>query len=163
MKTSYREKEKSLRSLVQSLSRVQLKPARLLNPQGFPDKNTGMGSHSLLPGIFPIQGFNLDSPKHRQIVYHLSHQGSPRNLLGYIFIFNEAVGICFTYKIIFKLQCILNYLEYLLKCLPSNLNQFSPITQSCPTVCNPMGCSTAGLPVHHQLPEFTQDSRPLSQ
>ena len=32
--------------------------------------------------------------------------------------------------------------------------QFSP--QSCPTLCNPMNCSTPGLPVHHQLPEFTQ-------
>ena len=30
------------------------------------------------------------------------------------------------------------------------------VTQSCPTLCNPMDCSTPGLPVHHQLPEFTQ-------
>ena len=28
--------------------------------------------------------------------------------------------------------------------------------QSCPTLCDPMGCSMPGLPVHHQLPEFTQ-------
>ena len=28
--------------------------------------------------------------------------------------------------------------------------------QSCPTLCNPMNCRTPGLPVHHQLPEFTQ-------
>ena len=34
--------------------------------------------------------------------------------------------------------------------------QFSSVTQSCPTVCNPMDCSTPGLPIHHQLPEFTQ-------
>ena len=34
--------------------------------------------------------------------------------------------------------------------------QFSSITQSCLTLCNPMNCSTPGLPVHHQLPEFTQ-------
>ena len=34
--------------------------------------------------------------------------------------------------------------------------QFSSVTQSCPTLCNPMNCSTPGLPVHHQLPEFTQ-------
>ena len=34
--------------------------------------------------------------------------------------------------------------------------QFSSVTQSCPTLCNPMDCSTPGLPVHHQLPEFTQ-------
>ena len=35
-------------------------------------------------------------------------------------------------------------------------NQFSSVTQSCPTLCDPMNCSTPGLPVHHQLLEFTQ-------
>ena len=34
--------------------------------------------------------------------------------------------------------------------------QFSSITQSCLTLCDPMDCSTPGLPVHYQLPEFTQ-------
>ena len=34
--------------------------------------------------------------------------------------------------------------------------QFSSVTQSCPTLCNPVNLSTPGLPVHHQLPEFTQ-------
>ena len=34
--------------------------------------------------------------------------------------------------------------------------QLSSVTQSCPTLCDPMNCSTQGLPVHHQLPEFTQ-------
>ena len=33
--------------------------------------------------------------------------------------------------------------------------QFSSVAQSCPTLCNPMNCSTPGLPVHHHLPEFT--------
>ena len=37
-----------------------------------------------------------------------------------------------------------------------NTIQFSSVTQSCPTLCNPMNHSTPGLPVHHQLPEFTQ-------
>ena len=36
------------------------------------------------------------------------------------------------------------------------LCQFSSVGQSSPTLCNPMNCSTPGLPVHHQLPEFTQ-------
>ena len=35
-------------------------------------------------------------------------------------------------------------------------HQFSSVTQSCPTLCNPMDCSTSGFPVHHQLPELTQ-------
>ena len=34
--------------------------------------------------------------------------------------------------------------------------QFSSVIQSCPTLCHPMNRSTAGLPVDHQLPEFTQ-------
>ena len=38
----------------------------------------------------------------------------------------------------------------------SDMNQFSSVTQSCPTLCSAMDCSTPGLPVHHQLPEFTQ-------
>ena len=33
---------------------------------------------------------------------------------------------------------------------------FNSVAQSCPTLCNPMNCSTPGLPVHHQLPESTQ-------
>ena len=38
----------------------------------------------------------------------------------------------------------------------SNIVQFSSVAQSCPTLCDPMNHSTPGLPVHHQLPEFTQ-------
>ena len=36
------------------------------------------------------------------------------------------------------------------------LVHFSSVAQSCPTLSDPMNCSTPGLPVHHQLPEFTQ-------
>ena len=39
---------------------------------------------------------------------------------------------------------------------PLSLIQFSSVTQSCPTLCNPMNRSTPDLPVHHQLLEFTQ-------
>ena len=38
----------------------------------------------------------------------------------------------------------------------SSSSLFSSVTQSCPTLCNHMDCSTPGLPVHHQLLEFTQ-------
>ena len=34
--------------------------------------------------------------------------------------------------------------------------QFSSVVQSCPTLCDPVDCSTPGFPVHQQLPEFTQ-------
>ena len=45
-------------------------------------------------------------------------------------------------------------------CVFKNKVQFSSVTQSCPTLCNPMDCSIPGLPVHHHLPELTC---PLSQ
>ena len=36
------------------------------------------------------------------------------------------------------------------------VNQFSSVAQSCPTLCHPMNYSMPDLPVHHQLPEFTE-------
>ena len=45
-----------------------------------PGKNTGVGCHALLQGIFPIQGSNPGLLHYRQILYHLSYQGSPRIL-----------------------------------------------------------------------------------
>ena len=38
----------------------------------------------------------------------------------------------------------------------AGLVQFNSVAQSCLTVCNPMNCSKPGIPVHHQLLEFTQ-------
>ena len=38
----------------------------------------------------------------------------------------------------------------------STYSQFSSVAQSCPTLCDPMDCSTPGFPVHHQLPELAQ-------
>ena len=40
--------------------------------------------------------------------------------------------------------------------LPYHCTQFSSVAQSCPTLCDPMDCSTLGLLVHHQLREITQ-------
>ena len=63
-----------------SLQPHGLKLARLLCPQHFPGKKTGVGRHSLLQGIFPTQGLN-PSLLHWQTVLHcLSHQGSPPHL-----------------------------------------------------------------------------------
>ena len=47
-------------------------------------------------------------------------------------------------------------LKEILKKLESGSVQFSSVTQLCPTLCDPMDWSMPGLPVHHQLPEFTQ-------
>ena len=63
---------------------------------------------------------------------------------------------------------MLNFGASLIKTLKNNcsINHFlwsitvcqsvSSVTQSCPTLCEPMNHSTPGLPVHHKLPEFTQ-------
>ena len=48
------------------------------------------------------------------------------------------------------------YSRYLLTSCFCISVQFSSVTQSCPTQWDPMNPSTPGLPVHHQLPEFTQ-------
>ena len=44
---------------------------------GPPGKNTGVDCQALLQGIFPTQGQNPGLPHYRQILYHLSHKGSP--------------------------------------------------------------------------------------
>ena len=52
-------------------------PTRLLSPWNSPGKNTGVGCHLLLQGNFPTQGSNPGLLYYRQILYCLSHQGSP--------------------------------------------------------------------------------------
>ena len=56
-----------------------LQPTRLLCPWAFPGKSSGVGYHFLLQGIFPTQGSNLSLLHCRQMLYPLSHQGSPTN------------------------------------------------------------------------------------
>ena len=80
-----------------------------------PSKDTGVGCHFLLQGIFPAQGSNPCLLNCRQSLH------------------------CWT---IWKPMFV--------------SVQFSSVAQSCPTLCDPMNCSTPGLPVHHQLLEFTQ-------
>ena len=54
-----------------------LQPHRLYSPWNSPGQNTGVGSHSLLQGIFPTQGSNPGLLHCRRILYHLSYQGGP--------------------------------------------------------------------------------------
>ena len=58
-----------------------MEPARLLCPWNSPGKNTGVGCHILLQGIFPTQGSNPDLPHCTKTLYHLSHQGHPLSCL----------------------------------------------------------------------------------
>ena len=53
-----------------------LRPQGLYSPWDSPGQNTGVGSLTLLQGIFPTQGSNLGLPHCRRILYQLSHQGS---------------------------------------------------------------------------------------
>ena len=53
-----------------------LQPRGLYRPWNSPGQNTGVGSCSLLQGIFPTQGSNPDLLRCRQILYQLSYQGS---------------------------------------------------------------------------------------
>ena len=55
-----------------------LQPHGLYSPWNSPGQNTGVGSLSLLQRIFPAQGSNPGLPHCRQILYQLSHQGSPK-------------------------------------------------------------------------------------
>ena len=54
-----------------------LRPHGLQSPWNSPGQNTGVGSLSLLQGIFPTQGLNPGLPHLGQILYQLSHKGSP--------------------------------------------------------------------------------------
>ena len=90
-------------------------PARFLCPWDSPGKNTGVGCHALLQGIFPTQGWNP-----------------------------------------FLLRLMYWQAGSLPLAPPTGSVRFSSVAQSCLTLCNPMNRSTPGLPIHHQLPEFTQ-------
>ena len=112
-------------------------PVRLFCP--------GVGCHVLLQGIFPTQGSNPCLLHCRQILYLLSHQGSP------ISIHSKAININpeNTVKKMSNVSIVWQSCNYY-------SIQFSSGTQSCLTLCNPMNRSTPGLPVYHQLLESTQ-------
>ena len=69
-----------------SLRQHGLQHARLLCLWDFPGKDTGVGYHFLLQGIFLTQGSNLAIPHCRQILYCLSHQVSLKNLFFIIWV-----------------------------------------------------------------------------
>ena len=65
---------------------------------------------------------------------------------------------CFHFFFYFvnKFICIMSKAIYIFKSfsIKSEITQFGTVTQSCPTLCKPMDCSTPALPVHHQLLEI---------
>ena len=72
-----KRKRKIALSCVQLLQSHELESTRLLCPWNSPGKNPGVDCHSLLQGIFPTWRLNPGCLNCRQILYHLSYQGSP--------------------------------------------------------------------------------------
>ena len=75
-----------------------LQPHRLYSPWNSPGQNTAVGSLSLLRGIFPTQGSNPGLPHYRQILYQLSHKGSPLALDKHIKLFTKWAHFLFPDK-----------------------------------------------------------------
>ena len=118
-----------------------------------PSKNTGMGCHALLQRIFPTQGLNPGLPCCRRILYQPSYQGLKiTNSHPFLIVSAwEQPTRDGSLKDCVDIKMMLWGIESWL-CG----HQFSSVAQSCPTLCDPINRSMPGLPVHHQLPEFTQ-------
>ena len=71
--------EREIRSVVSDSATPWTVARQALCPWNFPRKNTGVSSRSILQGIYPTQGSNPGLLHCRQILYHLSHQGKPKN------------------------------------------------------------------------------------
>ena len=118
----------------------------LHNPWISPGQNTGVGSHFLLQGIFPTQGSNPGLPHSRWILYHLSHQKSPRalewvdlSLLQQIFLTQgskQSLLLCkwILYKLNYQGRSIL--FKYTFKVIFSNITLYSSLLVYC--LCPPV-------------------------
>ena len=136
-----------------------------------------MDCHFLLQGIFPTQGSNPGLPHCRQTLYRLSHKGSqpsyqeillvlcskPVQNLALSPLLHHSKSSHGHFAVLWKDPqpgLSASTLALLPTARKSLLNlqsvQFSSVAQSCPTLCDPMNCSTPGLPVHHQLLESTK-------
>ena len=98
-----------------------LQSARLPCPWDSPGKNTGVGCHALLQGIFPTQGSNPGLLHCRRILYRLSHQRSPiQPYVAHIFNFSLLFHLAFLIIIkveLFYLFAFPTYLSHLYKLL----------------------------------------------
>ena len=98
-----------------------------------PGQNTGVGSLSLLQGIFLTQESTWGFLHYRRVLYQLSYEGSPPISLN-LLLFNQHKNPRHHYslsRIVLSLSCL--------------------------ALCDPMDCSTPGFPVLHYLPEFVQN------
>ena len=76
----------------------------------------------------------------------------------YLFLLLGILSLILVSIIHLKITCVKTYMKvhFFKQELIYLSVQFSSVTQSCPTLCDPMNLSMPGLPVHHHLPEFTQ-------
>ena len=127
-----------------------LQPHGLYNPWNSPGQNTGVGSLSLLQGIFPTQGWNPGLPDCRQILYRLSQQWVLELLLLLLNRFS-CVRLCATPEMAahqdppslgFSRQEHWSGLPF-----PSPMHE-SEVSQSCLTLRYPMDCNLPGSSVH---------------
>ena len=122
-----------------------LGPHRLLCPWNSPGRNTRVGCHFLLQETFPTQGLNLCLLHCRQILYHLSNQGS---VIIDALNPNDSVHILLT---TLNPMAIPN-LEELGNSNPTMcLEKWKLVAQSCPSLWDPMDCSPPGNSVHGTL------------
>ena len=126
-----------------------------------PSSSVELSSHFLLLGIFPTQGSNSGILHRRQILLPSEHHGRPSEGRGESFSQKPSKRLPFQSPELGHVPCPepITYQQdgvgWWLKPIRPHL-WFSSVTQLCPTLCDTMNRSTPGLPVHHQLPEFTQ-------
>ena len=81
----------------------------------YPGKNTGVGCHALLQGIFSTQGPNPGLPHCRQILYHLSHQGNRNDTMGWDKVMtSKAFASTLSFLSVCMPSAVLGILELLL-------------------------------------------------
>ena len=155
-------------------------PARVLCPWDSPGKNTEVGCHALLQGIFPTQGLNLHLLRllYQQVGFlPLGPQGKLHNkryqpfiwydiplILLFTFHFTCNIFITFTcwWKIIISIWFYYFFLSIIIyykilsvvpcTCMPA---------QSCPTLCNPTDCSLPGCSVYGILQQESRSGLPF--
>ena len=86
----------------------------------------------------------------------LSWSSVPCLLKSFVFIYRFLCFFPVSKLFVKDTFCVADFSDCFLLMSLTMFIQFSSVAQSCPTLCDPMNRSTPGLPVHHQLPEFTQ-------
>ena len=119
-------------------------PTRLPRPWDLPGKNTGVGCHFLLQ----CMKVKNESEVAQSCLTQRPHGLQPTRLLHPWDFPGMSTGV--------GCHCLLQLKYMYIYMVEYSVSSVSSVAQLCPTLCNLMNCSTPGLPVHHQLPEFTQ-------